>query len=50
MDRGTLADDGVRRALDAYYVIRLQAEDISALRRLPGFEKVTGLPAFVIFE
>ena len=50
MEKGTLADEDVRKALDAFYVIRLQAEDMSALRSLPGFEKVTGLPAFVIFE
>lgn len=50
MERGTLSDEDVRKALTAYYVIRLQAEDITALRKLPGFENVTGLPAFVIFE
>ena len=50
MERGTLADPKVREALGKYTVIRLQAEDIMALRRLPGFEKVNGLPAFVVFE
>ena len=50
MERGTLADPKVREALGKFSVIRLQAEDIMALRRLPGFEKVNGLPAFAVFE
>ena len=50
MERGTLADPRVREALGGYTVIRLQAEDIMALRKLPGFEKVNGLPAFAVFE
>lgn len=50
MERGTLADPKVREALGKYTVIRLQAEDIMALRKLPGFEKVNGLPAFLVFE
>ena len=50
MERGTLADPKVREALAKYTVIRLQAEDIMALRKLPGFEKVNGLPAFLVFE
>ena len=50
MERGTLADQKVREALEKYTVIRLQAEDVMALRKLPGFEKVNGLPAFLVFE
>ena len=50
MDRGTLVDPEVRAAMRRYTVMRLQAEDITALRAMPGFEKVSGLPAFVIFE
>ena len=50
MERGTLSDPRVRAKLEKYTVIRLQAEDIMALRSLPGFEKVNGLPAFAIFE
>ena len=50
MERGTLADPKVREALGKFTVIRLRAEDITALRRLPGFEKVNGLPAFLVFE
>lgn len=50
MERGTLADPRVREALGKYTVIRLQAEDIMELRKLPGFEKVNGLPAFAVFE
>ena len=49
MESTTLSDAKVRDAMSRYTVIRLQAEDISALRRLSGFEKVTGLPAFVVF-
>ena len=50
MERGTLSDPKVRAELGKYTVIRLQSEDMTALRRLPGFEKVNGLPAFVVFE
>ena len=50
MERVTLADPKVREALGGYTVIRLRAEDITELRKLPGFEKVSGLPAFVVFE
>ena len=50
MERGTLSDPKVRDALGKYTLIRLQAEDISELRKMPGFEKVTGLPAFAVFE
>ena len=44
-----MADARVKEALRGYSVIRLQAEDIGELRRLPGFERVQGLPAFLIF-
>ena len=47
---GVMADAKVREALRRYSVIRLQAEDIQELRRLPGFERVQGLPAFLVFE
>ena len=40
----------VREALKPFTVIRLQAEDISELRKVKGFETIKGLPAFVIFE
>ena len=50
MEHGTLSDPRVRAELEKYTVIRLRAEDIMALRRLPGFEKVSGLPAFAVFE
>ena len=49
-DGGVMADGRVKDALRRYTVIRLQAEDISELRRLPGFERVQGLPAFLVFE
>ena len=50
MERGTLRDPKVAAALENYTVIRLQAEDLSALKRLPGFGEIRGLPAFAIFE
>ena len=40
----------VQEALKPFTVIRLQAEDISELRKVKGFETIKGLPAFVIFE
>jgi thiol:disulfide interchange protein len=50
MERTTLADPRVRKALEGFTLVRLQAEDIKALKALPGFEGVLGLPAFVVFE
>lgn len=40
----------VQEALKPFAVIRVQAEDISELRKVKGFEPIRGLPAFVIFE
>ena len=40
----------VREALKPFTVIRVQAEDVSELRKVKGFESIKGLPAFVIFE
>ena len=45
MEEGT-----VRDALKPFTVIKLQAEDISELRKVKGFESIRGLTAFVIFE
>lgn len=49
MDR-IMAEEPVRGELERFSVIRLRAEDIGALRKLPAFSKVQGLPAFVVFE
>ena len=49
MDR-VMAEPSVRDALKPYAVIRLRAEDIRELRKLPGFERVQGLPAFAVFD
>ena len=49
MDK-VMEDEKVKRALKPYAVIKLQAEDISELRKVKGFESIKGLPAFVIFE
>ncbi len=50
MARGTLRDPQVVAALKGCTVVRLQTEDLAELRRLPGFERVRGLPAFALFE
>ncbi len=50
MERTTLADPRVRKALERFTVIRLQSEDMAELRALPAFSSVLGLPAFLIFE
>ena len=50
MERGTLRDPRVVEALEDFTVIRLQAEDIRALKSLKGFEGVRGLPAFLVIE
>ena len=45
-----MSDEKVKKALERFEVIHVQAEDISELRKLKGFESIRGLPAFVIFE
>ena len=45
-----MAEEKVKKALEPFEVIRVQAEDISELRKVKGFESIRGLPAFVIFE
>lgn len=52
MEESTLADEKVKKALKdkGFTFVKLQAEDIGALKKLPGFEGVKGLPAFLIFE
>ena len=52
MEKTALADDRVKKVLaeKGFTFIKLQAEDIKELKKLPGFEEVKGLPAFVIFE
>ena len=49
MDK-VMEEEKVKEALKPFTVIRLQAEDISELRKVKGFEAIKGLPAFVIFE
>ena len=50
MERTTLKDPRVAKALEKFNVIRLQAEDMNELKRLDGFGDVIGLPAFAVFE
>jgi hypothetical protein len=40
----------VSERLQKFTFIKLQAEDLKKLVKIPGFEKVRGLPAFVVFE
>jgi len=49
MDR-VMEDGRVKKALAPYTVLRVQAEDISELRKVKGFETIRGLPPFVVFE
>ena len=49
MERNVFQDPGMAETLDDFVVVKLQAEKIGELRRLPGFEDVGGLPAFRIF-
>ena len=49
MDK-VLSDEKVQEALKPFTVLKVQAEDISELRKVKGFETIKGLPAFVIFE
>ena len=49
MDK-VMEEGNVKEALKPFTVIKLQAEDISELRKVKGFESIRGLPAFVIFE
>ncbi len=50
MERTTLADPRVRKALERFTVIRLQSEDMAELRAMSAFSAVIGLPAFLVFE
>lgn len=50
MERGTLRDPQVAAELEGFAVVRLRADDVGALRRLPGFAEVRGLPAFAVFQ
>ncbi|MBR3821947.1 MAG: hypothetical protein IKJ37_10050 [Kiritimatiellae bacterium] len=52
MDRTTLSNIKVKDTLKGkgFTLVKLQCEDIAALKRLPGFGDVVGLPAFLIFE
>ena len=47
---GVLASESVKKELEGYTVIRLQAEDMRELNKIVGFEQIKGLPAFVIFD
>ena len=50
MEREVFADEKVKAALADFTVIKLQAEDMKALKALAGFGEVKGLPAFVIIR
>ena len=52
MEKTTFANADVRKELEKYAVVRLQAEDMAAFTALPEFKDlgIKGIPAFVIFE
>ena len=50
MEKTTLADERVKEALSRFAVIKLDATDVKAFRKLKPFEGVQGLPAYAIFE
>lgn len=52
MESTTFANSDVRKELESYAVVRLQAEDIAAFSKLPDFKHlgIKGIPAFVIFQ
>ena len=52
MEKTTFANADVRKELERFAVVRLQAEDIAAFAALPEFKDlgIKGIPAFVIFE
>ncbi len=52
MERNVLTDPRVKEIIKKKGItfVKLQAEDLKALKKLPGFENVKGLPAFLIFE
>ena len=50
MEATTLADERVKGALARFAVVRLDASDAKAFRKLVQFAGVQGLPAYAIFE
>jgi thiol:disulfide interchange protein len=52
MERNVLTDSRVKETIKKKGItfVKLQAEDLKALKKVPGFEGVKGLPAFLIFE
>lgn len=50
MESTTLQNPRVQEELKKFSVIKLQAEKMTELKMLKGFENVMGLPAYLIFE
>ena len=50
MEKRTMRDEKVKKELERFTVIRLQAEDIDRLKTMELFKDVKGLPAFLIIE
>ena len=52
MEKTTLVDERVRAFLkdNGWTIIKLKAEDLGALKALPGCSGIKGLPAFLIYE
>ena len=50
MEKFTLRNSDVVKELEDYTVIRVQAEDLRELVKLPGLESIKGLPAILVYE
>ena len=51
MEETTFRDEAAKKRLEGYTVIRLVVtDDMEELKKVPGFESVVGLPAYIVFE
>ncbi len=50
MEKTTLADERVVKALERFAVIKLDGTDIGEFKKLAPFKEVQGLPAYAIFD
>ncbi len=50
MEKTTLADERVVKALERFEVIRLDATEIGEFKKIAPFRDVQGLPAYAVFE
>ena len=51
MEETTFRDEAAKKRLEGYTVIRLEVtDDMEELKKVPGFESIVGLPAYIVFE